>query len=317
MAIAIAAAGPSQYEFAFLLGMHRGILRAMKLGHVQRFVAAATTFAVFTAAPLTADAAPPKDKKEKEAAAEPAAESEPEPAAEPEPEPEPELEESEPELEEPEPEAAAASGGMKNRVGIGGTRSLSGVNAISLRYYPINKLDIGALLGFATFSHQEADDNGDFTQKRTVGLLGAGLHLIYWPVQGSRDQYISADFGFGARGVVYVGFGAEDDENPETREQPLEIAIEVPITTHVFIGDSVAITPEFGFVARIIPGHREPDEQDNADTNPGSGVGERLGTTNGPGLGFELGEHGGVFFGLSITYFFGGKGKGKGKRKKA
>ena len=88
----------------------------------------------------------------------------------------------------------------------------------------------------------------------------------------------------------------------------------------MFIGDSVAITPEFGFVARIVPGHREPDEQDNADTNPGSGAGERLGTTNGPGLGFEIGEHGGVFFGLSITYFFGGdkaKSKAKSKRKKA
>lgn len=268
------------------------MFRAMKLGHVQRFLAAATTFAVFTAAPLSAQAAPSKSKKDKQV------EAEVEPEAEPEPE-------SEPESHDESNDVEQTVGGMKGRVGLGGTRSLSGVNAISLRYYPIDKLSIGALIGFATFSHKEAGDDGDFSDTRTVGLLGAGAQLFYWPVQGSRAKYVSADFGFGARGVVYVGFGAEDDENAETREGPLEIDIEIPITTHVFIGDSVAITPEFGFVARIIPGSREPDEQDNADTNPGSGVGERLGTTNGPGLGFELGEHGGVFFGLSITYFFG------------
>jgi hypothetical protein len=269
----------------------------MKLGHVQRFAAGVTALAVFTVAPLTADAAPPKGKKDKEEAAEPAPEPAPEPEVEPEPEPEPEPEsESEEESEVAGSTAAAAASG-------------SGMKG------PIDKLDIGALIGFATFSHKVPDDNGDYTQTKTFGLLGAGAHLIYWPVQGNRDRVVYADFGFGARGVVYVGFTDQDDMNDETREQPLEIDIEIPLTTHVWIGDSVALTPEFGFVARIIPGHREPDEQDNADTNPGSGVGNRLGTTNGPGLGFEIGEHGGVFFGLSITYFFGGKDSKK-KRKK-
>ena len=207
---------------------------------------------------------------------------------------------------------------MKGRVGLGGTRSLSGVNGISLRYYPINKLSIGALVGFATFSHKDADDNGDYTKTTTVGLLGAGLQMFYWPVQGDRNKYISADFGFGFRGVAYAGIGPDPDQNKDTHDRPFEIDVEIPITTHVFIGDSVAITPEFGFVARIIPGHREPDDQDNADTNPGSGVGQRLGTTNGPGLGFEMGEHGGVFFGLSISYFFGSdSSKAKKRAKKA
>jgi hypothetical protein len=277
----------------------------MKLGQVQRFVVSATAIAAL-ALPASAQAAPAKSKgkakqPEAEADAEIAA-PEPEPEPEPEPDPEPEIDSSA--SADLDGAGGSAAGSMKGRVGLGGTRSLSGVNGLSLRYFAAPKFSIGALVGFATFSHKEPDDNGDYQQTRTVGLLGAGLQAFYWPVMGSREKYISADFGFGARGVVYVGFGP-GDENPDTLDRPLEIDIEVPITTSVFIGDSVAITPEFGFVARIIPGNREPDEQDNSDSNPGSGVGDRLGSTNGPGLGFELGEHGGVFFGLSITYFFG------------
>ncbi len=297
----------------------------MKLGHVQRFVAALTALGVVAGAPSLAFAgeeefapAKGKDKGKKDEAAvaeeAPAPEPEPEPVVEPEPEPEPE--------DEDEDEVAAATTsaapGMKGRIGLGGTRSLSGVNAISLRYYPIDKLDIGALIGFATFSHRDVGDDGEFSERRTVGLLGAGLHLFYWPVQGDRSKIVSADFGFGMRGVVYVGFDGDPEDNPEVLEGPLEIDIEIPMTTHLFIGDSVAITPEFGFVARIIPGNREPDDLGNADTNPGSGAGSRLGTTDGPGLGFEIGEHGGVFFGLSISYFFGGKkAEKKGKKKKS
>ncbi|NVB39401.1 hypothetical protein G6O69_16280 [Pseudenhygromyxa sp. WMMC2535] len=280
----------------------------MKLGQVQRFAAAAAAFAVLAATPEVQAAPGKKDK----AKAEPEAASEPEAAPEPEPEPEPELEVSaDADLER---DAAKPSAGMKGRFGLGGTRSLSGVNAISARYYATDKLSIGALIGAATYSYKEPDDNGDYNATRTVGLLGAGVQTFYWPVQGDRSKYISADFGVGFRGLVYVGFGADDDENPETLEGPLEIDLELPLTTHVFIGDSVAITPEFGLVARIVPGNREPDEQDNSDTNPGSGAGGRLGGDDGPGLGFELGEHGGLFFGLSITYFFGSKNKG-GKKK--
>jgi hypothetical protein len=299
------------------------MLRAMKLGSVQRFVAQVTAIAVLTPTvalgPAVALAngidefdAPPKDKKGKaEAAPEPEPEPEPEPIVEPEPEPEPEPVEDDP---EPEPEVDAGSG-MKGRVGLGGMRTLSGVNGLVLNFYAMDKLSLGAVVGFGAFSHKEADDNGDFNQRRTVGLLGTGLHAFFWPVQGDRAKYISADFGFGARGVVYVGIGP-GDENPDTLDRPLEIDIEVPITTAVWIGDSVAITPEFGFVARIVPGHREPDEQDNSDPNPGTGAGERFGTTNGPGLGFEIGQHGGVFFGLSISYFFGADKQGKAKKSK-
>jgi hypothetical protein len=293
----------------------------MMLGHVQRFVAATAAIAVFVGAPVSAWAedAPSKSKK-KEEKVEEAPEPEPEPVVAPEPEPEP-APEPEP---EPEPDvsvdastaAAATAGTMKGRVGIGGVRTLSGLNALGVRYYPINKLDIGAVLGFATFSHREAGDDGQFNDRRTVGLLGAGVSVFYWPVQMSREKYVSADFGLGVRGVIYKGFLGDPDI--EKGDLPLEIDIEIPITTALFIGDSVAIIPEFGFVARIIPGNREPDEQDNTDENPGTGVGSRLGSTDGPGLGFELGEHGGVFFGLSIMYYFGGdKAKAKKAAKKA
>lgn len=311
----------------------------MKFGPIQRIAAVLGVSALPLLLPVTAEAsqegefegstalaefdAPAKkgkkgkgkDKKE-EAEPEEEVEDEAEPEEEPEPEPEPEPEEDEAEVDaEAAIAGTPAAGGMKGRVGLGGMRSLSGVNAISVRYYPIPKLSIGALVGFATFSHRDTDDNGEFNQTTTVGLLGTGLQLFYWPVQGDRRKYVSADFGFGGRGVFYVGF-QPGDENPETFDTPMEIDIEIPITTQVFIGDAVAITPEFGFVVRIIPGNREPDEQDNVDTNPGSGVGGRLGTTNGPGLGFEMGEHGGVFFGLSITYYFGGENAKKRKAAK-
>jgi hypothetical protein len=290
----------------------------MKLGSVQRFVVQATAIAVF-ALPAVASAsgidefdAPskkPKPEATPEPEPEPAPEPVPEPVVEPEPEPEPEPEVA------PEPELKEGSG-MKGRVGLGGIRTLSGVNGLVLNFYPADKLSLGTVVGFGSFSYREADDQGDFNQRRTVGLLGAGLHAFYWPVQGDRSKTVSADFGVGARGVVYVGF-APGDENPDTLDRPLEIDIEVPITTAVWIGDSVAIIPEFGFVARIVPGNREPDEQDNSDTNPGTGAAGRFGGDNGPGLGFEIGQHGGVFFGLSISYFFGAdKAAKKGKKAK-
>jgi hypothetical protein len=39
--------------------------------------------------------------------------------------------------------------------------------------------------------------------------------------------------------------------------------------------------------------------------NPGRGIGSRRGTTDGPGFGFDLGDHAGLFFGIGFAYFFG------------
>jgi len=67
----------------------------------------------------------------------------------------------------------------------------------------------------------------------------------------------------------------------------------------------VSVNPEFGIALRIVPGNREPDGNGDADQNPGTGVGARLGTTNGPGLGFEFGNHAGFFMGIGVGYYFG------------
>lgn len=255
-----------------------------------------------------------KDKEEDEAEAEEDTKEEEAP-----PEAEPDVDDEAPESDDGEEDgvsasvstagmAGAAAGGMKGRLGLMGTRTISGLNGIGLRYYIVDKVSLGLTTGFATFTHKEPDENGEFTQNNTVGLFGVGPQFFFWPVQGSRSQVVSADFGVGVRTLFYMGFtGANDDDAADTLNDPIEIDIEIPVTTQLFIGDRVAIAPEFGLAVRIIPGSREPDENGDFDTNPGTGVGERLGTTNGPGLGFELGSTSGVFLGLNIGYYFGGK----------
>ena len=170
----------------------------------------------------------------------------------------------------------------------------------------VDKLSLGLTTGFATFTHKEPDENGEFTQNNTVGLMGIGPQAFFWPLQGDRNKQVSADFGVGVRTLLYMGFtGINDDDATDTLNDPIEIDIELPLTTQLFIGKHVAIAPEFGFAVRIIPGSREPDEEGNADANPGTGVGERLGTTNGPGFGFEIGDHAGFFMGIGVAFYLG------------
>jgi len=208
--------------------------------------------------------------------------------------------------------ATVSSGGgkkgaaMKGRFGLGAMRSVSGLNGLYGRYYLANRLTLGLTAGFATFSHRDTDDNGEYTRTRTVGAFAVGPELFFWPVQGRRDQQVHADFGAGARILTYVGFlGLPEDEQSNTLDTPVEIDIEIPAKIQLFIGPRVSINPEFGFVVRIIPGSREPDGNGDFDENPGTGVGERYGTTNGPGLGFELGNHAGFFMGIGVGYWFG------------
>lgn len=201
---------------------------------------------------------------------------------------------------------AAVGSGMKGRVGLLGTRTISGLNGVSLRFYALDKLTVGLTAGFAVFTHKEEDENGEFGQSNTVGLFGAGPSLFFWPYQGDRNKVVYADFGVGMRTLVYLGFtGANDEDVEDTLNDPIEVDIEIPVSTQVWFGKRVSVAPEFGLAVRIIPGNREPDENGAFDTNPGTGVGERLGTTNGPGLGVELGSTSGVFLGLNVGYYFG------------
>lgn len=195
---------------------------------------------------------------------------------------------------------------MKGRFGFGAMRTVSGLNGLFGRYYLANRLTLGLNAGFATFSHRDTDDNGEYTRTRTVGAFAVGPEVLFWPVQGDRSQQVHADFGVGARVLAYVGFlGLPEEEQSNTLDTPVEIDIEIPAAVQVFIGPRVSINPEFGFVVRIIPGSREPDENGDFDMNPGTGVGQRLGTTSGPGLGFELGSHAGFFMGIGVGYYFG------------
>jgi hypothetical protein len=195
---------------------------------------------------------------------------------------------------------------MKGRFGFGAMRTVSGLNGLYGRYYLTNRLTLGLTAGVATFSHRDTDDNGEFSRTRTVGAFAVGPEVFFWPVQGPRDQQVHADFGVGARVLTYVGFlGLSEEEQSNTLDTPVEIDIEIPAAIQVFIGPRVSINPEFGFVVRIIPGSREPDDNGDFDMNPGTGIGQRLGTTSGPGLGFELGSHAGLFMGIGVGYYFG------------
>lgn len=205
---------------------------------------------------------------------------------------------------EKKPRPAAAD--MKNRVGFGAMRTLAGLNGLFVRWYAANRFTVGFNLGAATFSHGDTDENGDFERTRTVGAVGAGPEFFFWPYQGKRDQQVHADFGIGTRVTTYFGFlGRLEEEQSDTLDTPLEIDIEVPASVQLFIGKRVAIVPEFGVAFRIIPGNREPDQNGEFDSNPGRGIGSKRGTTDGPGFGFDLGDHGGLFMGIGFAYFFG------------
>lgn len=207
--------------------------------------------------------------------------------------------------------ASAKRGGnkgaaMKGRFGLGAMRSLSGLNGLWGRYYLANRVTLGLTAGFATFSHRDTDDTGEFNRTRTVGALAIGPELFLWPVQGPRSQQVHADFGAGLRVLTYVGFlGLSEEEQSNTLDTPVEIDIEIPAKIQLFIGQRVSVNPEFGVAFRIIPGDREPDGNGDFDMNPGTGAGQRLGSTNGPGFGFELGNHAGLFMGIGVGFYFG------------
>lgn len=201
---------------------------------------------------------------------------------------------------------------MRGRLGIGALRTVSGLNGLTARYYLRDRFTLGLVGGVALFTHGETGDDGEFDERRSVGLMGVGTDAYFWPVQGDRNNQIYVDVGIGLRGMFYLGFDRltgqeDDDDDDDTIDRPMEIDIEIPVAMQLFIGPSVALMPEFGAVVRIVPGSREADQQGNVDENPGTGIGEALGTTNGPGLGVELGSHAGMFMGLGVIYYFGAR----------
>ncbi len=195
--------------------------------------------------------------------------------------------------------------GMRGRIGFGAIRTISGLNGLHGRFYVLDRFSLGLMAGFASFSYKEANpDTGEFTDKRTVGRFGAGFEGFFWAAQGDRSQQVHADFGVGARVLIYKGFtGANEDT--EKINDPLEVDVEIPVSIPVWIGRRVALVPEFGVAFRYVPGDREPDDQNESDLNPGTGAAGRLGGVDGPGWGVEVGDHAGLFIGLGVAYHFG------------
>lgn len=193
------------------------------------------------------------------------------------------------------------------RAELGALRTLSGARAIRFSRYTGPEWSFGGSVGLASFSHREPNDEGAFKRVRFVGRLMLGAEAMHWPLklQDPKDRRLRADLGFGARFAFYWGFTGDDGDDDKTLDTPLELGLEFPVAVRLFVGERIHLTPEFGLLLRYVPGSRKPDQNNDTDSNPGSGVGERLGTTNGPGFGVEFGDHAGMFVGLSLGYLFG------------
>ena len=119
-----------------------------------------------------------------------------------------------------------------------------------------------------------------------------------------------ADFGIGGRiGFQHIVNGTDI---PNDLDDPLQFTLEIPLALQLNIGDNFAITPEFGAAFRWNPGTRLTGDPmamppEPADSNPGfADPNSSLppGSTTGPGFGFEITDHIGIFGGASLLYHF-------------
>lgn len=214
--------------------------------------------------------------------------------------------------------------GHGGRLSLGAARTLAGLTGITVRYYINDHFHIGANLGVATFSYRYpdlADDAVDCatdpsapacTKKtRTVAYIGTSLEFIYWVLgKPAGNLPFQADFGVGGR----LGFQHEVNSNDvgNNLDDPLQLTAEIPLMLQLNIGENFAIVPEFGAVFRWNPGTRIPGDPaavppEPADSNPGfNDPNGRLppGEMQGPGFGFEISDHIGLFGGASLLYTF-------------
>ncbi|KIG13218.1 hypothetical protein DB30_00441 [Enhygromyxa salina] len=208
------------------------------------------------------------------------------------------------------------------RLSLGAARTLAGLTGINVRYYLTDHFHIGLNLGVATFSYREPDFTGDpidcgTDQKdasctkntRTLAYIGSSLEGVYWILGKPAGNWpFQADFGIGGRlGFQHYVNGTDIGNN---LDDPLQLTAEIPLILMLNLGENFSIAPEFGAAFRWNPGSRlqGPTEMppDPGDSNPGFGSNGRFepGDMSGPGFGFEITDHVGVFGGASLLYSF-------------
>ncbi|HLT38248.1 MAG TPA: hypothetical protein VK034_18310 [Enhygromyxa sp.] len=210
------------------------------------------------------------------------------------------------------------------RISLGAIRTIAGLNGITFRYRITDNFHLGLNLGAATFSFRYPDliddpvdcgmnpRDGACTKKtRTVAYIGSSLEFIYWVIgKPAGNLPFQADFGVGGR----LGFQhlVNSTDVPNNLDDPLQFTAEIPLMLQLNIGENFAIVPEFGAVFRWNPGTRlagDPTAMppEPPDSNPGfddpNGQLDPI-DTSGPGFGFEITDHVGLFGGASLLYTF-------------
>lgn len=210
------------------------------------------------------------------------------------------------------------------RISLGAIRTIAGLNGVTFRYHLNDNLHIGVNLGVATFSYRYEDLIGDpvdcgtnpagasCTKKtRTVAYIGSSVEFLYWILgKPVGNGWFQADFGVGGR----LGFqhAVNSTDIPNNLDDPLQLTAEIPLMLQLNIGENFAIVPEFGAAFRWNPGTRlqgDPNATppDPPDSNPGfDDPNGRLPAADvqGPGFGFEITDHIGLFGGASLVYTF-------------
>jgi hypothetical protein len=209
------------------------------------------------------------------------------------------------------------------RLAIGASRTMAGLTGVVVRYFLNDNMSLGVNLGVATFSYRYPDLINDTidcstdpagsscTKKtRTVAYIGSSVEFIYWVLgKPVGNGFFQADFGVGGR------FGFQHYVNstdiPNDLDDPLQLTAEIPLMLQLNIGQNFAIVPEFGAAFRWNPGNRigDPAAADPIppDSNPGfPDPNGRIpaGEVSGPGFGFEINDHIGLFGGASLVYHF-------------
>lgn len=214
--------------------------------------------------------------------------------------------------------------GHGGRLSLGAMRTIAGLNGITFRYYIIDNFHIGVNLGVATFSYRYPDLINDAVdcgtnpaaeactkRTRTIAYIGSSLEFIYWVLgKPAGNLPFQADFGVGGRLGFQHSVNSTDIGN--NLDDPLQLTFEIPLMLQLNIGENFAIVPEFGAAFRWNPGTRLPGDPaavppEPPDSNPGFvDPNGRLppGEVSGPGFGFEISDHIGLFGGASLLYTF-------------